>query len=64
MKANHIALDEVRVGVPGLDHKAVAELNNYGIKTAMHRAVVVRWNRSDTGHRKIDRWLAKVNIVV
>ena len=48
LKAYQIALDEMKVGVRWLDHichKAVVELNNYGIKTATHRAVVARWNR-------------------
>ena len=56
LKAYKIALDEMKVGVRWLDHichKAVVELNNYGIKTA-----------SDMNHCKIDRCLAKINSVV
>ena len=40
LKAYQIALDEMRVGVRWVDHichKAVGELNSYGIKTAMHK---------------------------
>ena len=48
VKAYQIALDEMKVGVRWTDHichKAVVELNNYGVKTATHREVVTKWNR-------------------
>ena len=48
LKAYQIALDKMRVGVRWVDrmcHRALRELNSYGIKTAAHKEVVAKWNR-------------------
>ena len=48
VKTYQIALDEMKVGVCWIDHichKAVVELENYGIKAGTHQEVVAKWNR-------------------